>query len=200
MSPRQTRSDAKRNREHLLAVARDALAEDAATSMNAIAKRAGVGSGTLYRHFPSREALVIELYRAEIAALVDLAPRLLEQHDALTALRRWLDEVRRYATLECGVAEVVHAAVDKGVEDPAYAPFVGAVDTLLRAGAAAGVLKPDLDPEDVLLQLSVLWRIDPAVAPDRPARVLALVVDGLRRCERVRPIAPARGNVDSARL
>lgn len=180
MSQRQTRSDAQRNREHLLAVARAALSEDATTSMNAIAKRAEVGSGTLYRHFPSREALIMELYRREIAELIDLVPQLLDQHEPMRALRLWLDEVRRYAALKYGVAEVIHAATNNRLDDDAYAPFVDAIDTLLSAGIGAGDLKPGLDPEDVLLQLSVLWRIDPDADPDRPDRILNLIIDGLR--------------------
>ncbi|MFE3167875.1 hypothetical protein [Streptomyces sp. NPDC059224] len=75
----------------------------------------------------------------------------------------------------------MHAAAGGGA-DPMYEPFVDAIATLLRAGAADGTLKPDVDPEDVLLQLGVLWRIDPARgdAEARAARILGLIVDGLR--------------------
>ncbi|MBH0780695.1 TetR/AcrR family transcriptional regulator [Nocardia bovistercoris] len=173
------RSDARRNREHLLDVAREALAADAATSMNAIAKRAGVGPGTLYRHFPSREALIMELYRTELTALIDLVPRLLDEHRPLDALRAWFDEIRRYAGLKYGLAGVIHAATDNDRPDPAYALFVAAIALLLEAGARSGDLKPDIDPEDVLLQLSVLWRVDPAVDPGRADRLVNLIIDGL---------------------
>lgn len=180
-SAKPTRKDALGNRERILTVARDALAVSGSTSLTAIAKQAGVGIGTLYRHFPTRDALVMELYRHDIQRLIDRAPELLREHPPLDALRLWFDEVAHYGRLKYGVAEVVHAATNNGRDDKNYAPFVRAIALLLDAGAADGSLKPGLDPEDVLLQLSVLWRIDPARGgEERARRILALVVDGLR--------------------
>ncbi|MEO3857399.1 TetR/AcrR family transcriptional regulator [Acrocarpospora sp. B8E8] len=175
-----TRKDALGNRERILTVARDALAASTSASLTAIAKQAGVGIGTLYRHFPTRESLILELYRHDIQQLIDLAPTLLESHPPLAALRRWFEEVARYGRLKYGVAEVVHAATNGGLDDEYYQPFVDAIAVLLNAGSAAGSLKPDLVPEDVLLQLSVLWRIDPARDGEaRAARILTLIIDGL---------------------
>jgi AcrR family transcriptional regulator len=176
-----TRKDARDNRERILAAARAELSAATSASLSAIARTAGVGIGTLYRHFPTREALIMELYRHDLQHLIDLAPELLRTHPPLVALRRWCDEVARYGRLKFGVSEVVHAAMGGGA-DPMYEPFVRAIAVLLDAGAADGTLKPDVDPEDVLLQLSVLWRIDPARgdAQARAARILDLVVDGLR--------------------
>jgi AcrR family transcriptional regulator len=180
-SAKPTRKDALSNRERILTVARDALAASSSASLTAIAKQAGVGIGTLYRHFPTREALVLELYRHDIQHLIDRAPELLRERPPLDALRRWFDEVAHYGRLKYGVAEVIHAATNGGLDDEYYAPFVRAIALLLDAGAADGSLKPGLDPEDVLLQLSVLWRIDPARGgEERAERILALVVDGLR--------------------
>ncbi|MGI5460108.1 TetR/AcrR family transcriptional regulator [Streptomyces sp. CA-249302] len=180
-SVKPTRKDALGNRERILTVAREALAESGSASLTAIAKRAGVGIGTLYRHFPTREALVLELYRHDIQHLIDRAPVLLREHSPLEALRLWFDEVAHYGRLKFGVAEVIHAATNGGLDDEHYGPFVGAIGLLLDAGAADGSLKAGLDPEDVLLQLSVLWRIDPARGgEERAARILALIVDGLR--------------------
>ncbi|WP_406376981.1 TetR/AcrR family transcriptional regulator [Streptomyces sp. NBC_00647] len=177
-----TRRDAVDNRERILAVAREALAESAGASLTGIAKKAGVGIGTLYRHFPNRESLIIELYRHDIQHLIDLAPELVTSHPPIEALRRWFDEVARYGRLKYGVAEVIHAATNRGLDDEYYEPFLRAIAVLLDAGAADGTLKDGLDPEDVLLQLSVLWRIDPAHGGDaRAARILDLIVDGLRR-------------------
>lgn len=176
-----TRSDAVNNRERILAVAREALAASNGASLTAIAKQAGVGIGTLYRHFPTRESLIMALYRHDIQALIDLAPRLLESLPPLAALRRWFDEVARYGALKYGVAEVIHAATNGGLDDEYYQPFVDAIAVLLDAGVADGSLKPGLDPEDVLLQLSVLWRISPANGgEERASRILALIVDGLK--------------------
>jgi AcrR family transcriptional regulator len=178
---RAPRSDGLRNREQILDAARELLCVDGGASLNAIAKRAGVGIGTLYRHFPARETLIMELYRADINALIDLASQLARRHPPMEALQLWLGEVARYARLKYGVAEVVHAATNGGLDDPAYQPFVAAIQTLLDAGSDAGLLKPGLDPEDVLLQLSVLWRIKPDASPGRPDRILQLIIDGLKR-------------------
>ena len=82
------RSDAQRNREHILRIAHDALAESGATSLNEIAKRAGVGPGTLYRHFPTREALILAVYQHDIERLVDSVPRVLAANAPLDAFRR----------------------------------------------------------------------------------------------------------------
>ena len=175
------RKDAAGNRERILAAARDVLAVPGRASLSAIARKAGVGIGTLYRHFPTRESLIGELYRHDIEHLIDLAPALLEAHPPRVALRRWFGEVARYGQLKFGPAEVVHAATNGGLDGEYYEPFVRAIDVLLEAGAADGSLKPGLDPEDVLLQLSVLWRIDPARGGEaRAARILDLIVDGLR--------------------
>jgi AcrR family transcriptional regulator len=176
-----SRKDALGNRDRIVTAAREALAESGGASLTAIAKAAGVGIGTLYRHFPTREALILELYHHDIQQLIDLAPELLKAQPPLDALRSWFDEVARYGRLKYGVAEVVHAATNGGLDDQHYGPFVAAIAMLLEAGAADGSLKPGLDPEDVLLQLSVLWRLDPARDGEvRAARILVLVIDGLR--------------------
>ena len=184
---RATRTDARTNRARILAVAGEAFAaspdaaEAAGASMTAIAKRAGVGVGTLYRHFPTREALIVELYHQEIQKVIALAHTLAASGPPLAALRGWFDEVARYGQLKHGVAEVIHAATNGGLDDENYEPFLGAISVLLDAGAAAGAVKPGIDPEDVLLQLSVLWRIPPGPGSgERAARILDLVIDGLR--------------------
>jgi AcrR family transcriptional regulator len=180
LPPKPTRKDAVSNRERILAAAREALAASGSASLSAIARKAGVGIGTLYRHFPTRESLIVELYRHDIEHLIGLAPALLESYPPLVALRRWFDEVARYGQLKFGAAEVIHAATN-GLDDEYYEPFVRSIAVLLEAGAADGSLKGGLDPEDVLLQLSVLWRIDPARGGEaRAVRILDLIVDGLR--------------------
>lgn len=75
-----TRKDARDNRARILAVAREEIAASSTASLTAIAKKAGVGIGTLYRHFPTREALILELYRRDLQYLIDLAPRLRDEH------------------------------------------------------------------------------------------------------------------------
>ncbi|GAA1360691.1 TetR/AcrR family transcriptional regulator [Streptomyces beijiangensis] len=180
-APRATRTDAQTNRARILAVAGEAFATSSGASMTAIAKQAGVGVGTLYRHFPTREALIVELYHHEIQKVIDLAHTLAAELPPLAALHRWFEEVARYGKLKYGASEVIHAATNGGLDDKNYEPFLKAIAVLLDAGAASGDLKPGIDPQDVLLQLSVLWRIPPSEdGAARAARILDLVLDGLR--------------------
>ena len=180
--PRAPRTDALTNRARILAVAGEAFATSPeGASMTAIAKQAGVGVGTLYRHFPTREALIVELYHQEIQKVIDLAHTLAADLPPLDALRRWFEEVARYGKLKYGVSEVIHAATNGGLDDKNYGPFLAAIAVLLDAGTASGDLKPGIDPQDVLLQLSVLWRIPPGEDQQaRAARILDLILDGLR--------------------
>ncbi|GAB2846725.1 purine salvage operon transcriptional regulator XdhR [Actinoallomurus bryophytorum] len=180
MTGKPVRSDARENRRRILEVARDAFAQSGDTSLNEIAKRAGVGPGTLYRHFPTRESLVLVVYRHEIEDLAALAPALLGTHPPLEALRLWLDRVARYGQLKYGAAEVIHAATTAGMEDETYALVIAAIKQLLAAGSDAELLRPDIDPDDFLLLISFLWRIDPATGGEaRAARMLDLVMEGL---------------------
>lgn len=174
------RADARENRRQLIEVARDSFITTGDISMTGIAQLAGVGVGTLYRHFPTREALVLAVYRHEIELLAALAPTLLETHSPNRALRMWLDRLAYYGQMKYGVAEVIRASSSQGSEREAYDLIIGAIRQLLTAGALAGQLKPDLDPDDVLHMVAFLWRIDPTAGdPDRAARMLDLVVDGL---------------------
>src|SRR6185312_3183873 len=87
--PKPGRADARENRERLIAVAREALRESPDASLNSIAKRAGVGAGTLYRHFPNREALVFAVYQDEVEKVSARAPELLAEQPPVEALRTW---------------------------------------------------------------------------------------------------------------
>jgi AcrR family transcriptional regulator len=175
------RADARHNRDHIIEVARDALATAGDASLNSIAKQAGVGAGTLYRHFPNREALVLAVYRHDVQQLADSAPMLLAEHPPLTALRRWFDRLAHYGRIKHGLADVLHAITSDGLAGETYGPVTGAITLLLRACADEGSVRPDLDPDDVLLLLGFLWRITPT--DDQQARtdhLLDIVVAGLR--------------------
>ncbi len=174
------RSDARANRDRILDVARDAFARDPQASLNSIAKLAGVGPGTLYRHFPNREALVIGVYRHEIDALVTLAPQLTAAHPPEQALRLWCDRLGSYGRVKHGLTDVLHSAAADPVHAEVYGPMVGAVGHMLRAGEAAGVFRQGSNPEDVLLLLNFLWRIkNPDADPGRAERMLDVVIRGL---------------------
>jgi AcrR family transcriptional regulator len=175
------RADAQANRDRILAVAREAFAAAPDASLNSIAKAAGIGAGTLYRHFPSREALILVLYRKEIAALVDLAPALLVEHPPIEAFRLWCDRLADYGRIKHGLADVIHATLTDRDHQETYWPMVDAPGRLLKACEASGDFRPGANPEDVLLLLGFLWRIKPGKAGNTQAKkLLAVVIDGLR--------------------
>src|SRR5262245_45501198 len=105
------RADAADNRARIIRAAREVIANADELKLNAVAKQAGVGQGTLYRHFPTREDLLAEVYREDVDELVAAAPALLAEHDPLTALGHWFDRVVDYAKVKRGVLAAVEAAV-----------------------------------------------------------------------------------------
>ena len=157
MQTRPLRADARRNRDRLLAVAVRAFSQEGPdVPLDAIAREAGVGIGTLYRHFPTREALVEAAYRTELDKLCDAAPTLLRQLPPDRALRAWMDRFVDYMTTKRGMAEALKAVIASGGNPYAVSRdrLLEAVGSLLAAGAAAGVLRADVDPADVLAALS----------------------------------------------
>jgi AcrR family transcriptional regulator len=177
---RGQRSDAARNRELIVDAAREALADDGDASLHAIARAAGVGQGTLYRHFPTREALVMAVHRSDIRALVDAAPALLGQHEPVSALRAWLDQLAQYGRIKRGLGSALHTVMHDQLMTEGYAPVLEALTTLLDAGARAGRIRSDVTADEVMLLLSFLWRLDDEDGTTRTAHMLDLVVDALR--------------------
>jgi AcrR family transcriptional regulator len=175
------RSDALKNREAILQVAHDALAESADASLNSIAKRAGVGAGTLYRHFPTREALILEVYRHDIDRVVGAVPGLLAAHTPLDALRHWFIELATYVRLKHGLGEALHSAAAQEVVNASWGPVTAAVRQLLDACERAGEVRPGIDPVDVIMLMSCLWRTpETPEGAARTARLLELAIDGFR--------------------
>jgi AcrR family transcriptional regulator len=177
----QLRTDAQRNRDRILEAAREAFADSGDASLNSIAKKAGVGPGTLYRHFPDREALVLAVYRYDVQKLADAAPELLATHQPLRALRLWCDRLAHYGLIKHGLADVLYSATSDGLAGETYRPVIGAIAVLIRACEQDGSIRPGFDPDDILLLLGFLWRIDPGPgAATRAARLLDLVMAGLQ--------------------
>lgn len=175
------RADAQQNRERILEAAREAFAQSGEASLNSIAKKAGVGPGTLYRHFPNREALVLAVYRYDVQKLADSAPELLASHQPLQALRLWCDRLAHYGLIKHGLADVLHSATSDGLAGETYGPVIGAITVLLGACEQDGSIRPGIDPDEVLLLLGFLWRIDPGPdAAARAKRLLDLVMAGLQ--------------------
>ena len=180
MIDEELRADARANKDRILDVAREALMADPVASLNSIAKAAGVGAGTLYRHFPTRESLVLGLYRKEIASLVTLAPSLLAKNSPVQALRLWCDRLVRFGKMKYGVADIVHAATSAQDRQEHYGPMLGAVRQMIEACERSGDIPAGTNPEDVLVFLGLLWRIPPTAAgEDRIRRLMALAFRGI---------------------
>lgn len=178
------RSDAVRNREHILQVAHDAFAESSETSLNAIAKRAGVGPGTLYRHYPTREALILAVYQHDMRQLVDSVPEVLAAQAPLEALQAWFHTLADYVRVKHGLGEALQTAAAQDAINATYAPVVSAVAALLDACVADGSVRDGLDPDDVLLLMGFLWRVpDGPTGSQQARRMMEIAINGLRPVE-----------------
>jgi AcrR family transcriptional regulator len=177
------RADAQLNQDRLLDAAARAFARDgSAPSLKAIAKDAGVGIGTLYRRFPTREQLVEAVYRNETARLSTVAAELLDSSPPARALRTWMDRFVEYMATKHGMADALHAVlVDDGdLRMQTRDLLTGGLATLVAAGVADKTIRPDVDPDDVLMALGGITLI----AGDTGQRALArrlldLLMDGL---------------------
>jgi AcrR family transcriptional regulator len=178
------RSDARRNREKLLAAAAETFAASGVNaSLEEIARQAGVGVGTLYRHFPSREALVAATYRHEVEQLCESVGDLQASLAPDAALRAWMDGFVHYTAAKRGMGEALQAvmASDSALYADAYAKLVAALDALLATASAAGTIRSDARGDDVLRALAAIWMIrDSANREQQAGRVLNLLMDGLR--------------------
>ncbi|WP_199443090.1 TetR/AcrR family transcriptional regulator [Umezawaea beigongshangensis] len=183
MNAPRLRADAADNRARIVEAARDAVAGSDEFKLNAVAKRAGVGQGTLYRHFPTREALLAEVYRFDVEELVAAAPALLAEHDPITALARWFDRLVDYARVKRGVLAAVEAGVWQELSAHGLGPIGDAITALLDAGRAAGAVRSDVDARDVVLLLGYLTRLDEQEWDTRARHLLHVVLDGLRARE-----------------
>lgn len=171
------RSDAQRNKDDIVAAAARAFAKDAAASLDGIAKAAGVGIGTLYRHYPTREALVEAAYRKEIEKLCATAPDLLARHRPDIALARFLEHFIDHMESKRGMIEALRAVIaSQGANNESLAMVTAAVAPLVAAGKAAGVLRPDVTVDDFIVAKGAV-----AMArPENARRLAAILMDGLR--------------------
>jgi len=183
ISQRPKRADALRNYEKLVAAAREAFTEaDRSASLEDIARRAGVGIGTLYRNFPTRSDLVQAVYVDEVEALSRSAAELaeLEPWDALTA---WLQGFVRYVATKQALAEELFAVAGDAERQAVFAGcramLHGAGEPLLRRAQDAGIVRPDVTIEEVIRLVGGIAKI-PADDPEDVQRVLAVALDGLR--------------------
>lgn len=184
---RKPRADAQRNRERLLEIAKAAFARGGAeVSLDDIAKAAGVGAGTLYRHFPTRDALIEAVYRAEVQALSDAAGRLAADHAPIEALRSWMRLFVDYIATKHLIAPALKSIVGGS---PQLFATTGdqmreAIGGLVGRAVASGDIRPDLDPFDLLRALVGVANV--AASPDWEAsakRLVDILVAGSRPVE-----------------
>jgi AcrR family transcriptional regulator len=179
------RADATRNREKLLDATSALVAEKRGElSLAAVAERAGVGIGTLYRHFPNRDALLAGLYRNEVARLKVEAGVLAAKLPPLEALTTWLEHYAALMAVKYGFADAMKSALNSDAEvfSQSRVLAAGALSALLDAAADVGAVRRGIDPEDVLM--AVAATISASLSKDgsdaRGRRLLGLIVDGLR--------------------
>jgi AcrR family transcriptional regulator len=181
---RRPRADAIRNRERVLEAAKAVFSAGGGdASLEAVARQAGVGIGTLYRHFPTREALFEAVYRHEVEHLSDLADEL-KIGDPVEALRQWMTSNIQFVATKKGMLAALALTMSSASPDlTAYsaARLTAAVRGLLDRAIAAGAIRADIEPEDLLRALVGMCYINDR--PDWQASVLRLVdvlVDGMR--------------------
>ncbi|PRY13529.1 TetR/AcrR family transcriptional regulator [Kineococcus rhizosphaerae] len=175
---RRPRADVARNRALLLAAARDAFTSGEPVVLEAVARAAGVGIGTLYRHFPTREDLAEAVYAAELDAVVEAAPALLAELPPDRALRAWLQRYTEFVATKRGMLQTLRAGWASGrIATPATRERVTAVlGTFLSAGAAAGTLRGDVDPDDVTALMLGVFVPSETRSAEQQDRLLDLVL------------------------
>ena len=181
---RRPRADAVRNRERVLEAAKAVFSAGGPdASLEAVAKRAGVGIGTLYRHFPTREALFEAVYRREVQQLGDLAEQLKSEAEPVDALRRWLRANVELVATKKGMISALALAVQGSSELYAYSfdRLTKAIGTLLDRAVAAGEIRADISPEDLLRALiGMCYLHDQPGWQSTVLRLMDVFIDGLR--------------------
>jgi len=184
VAARKPRADAERNRIRLLGTAKAAFAEKGSdASLDEIARAAGVGIGTLYRHFPTRDALIEAVYRNETAQLAEAATRLAEVHPPVTALREWLLLFVDYMAAKQGMSEALNSIVGgtSGLYAASGAQAKQAIAKLVDGAVASGDIRLDIDPLDLLRALAGVANI--SSGPDwkhAAKRLVDILITGIR--------------------
>lgn len=174
------RTDAQRNRRRIVDAATRALAAgEGLVKMETIAREAGVGIGTLYRNFPSRDALVEEVYRSELARLCTVAEELLAELPPAEAMREWMRRYQDFVATKHGMAEALRAVIASGAINSGNTRehLEVAIASILEAGRADGSLRADVPPADI--SASMAGAMLAAADVDQAGRMLQLLVDGL---------------------
>lgn len=189
---RKPRADAVRNRERVLEAAKVVFnAGGPEASLEAVAKRAGVGIGTLYRHFPTREDLFEAVYRREVEQLSELAEQLKNAKDPVDALRRWLRSNVEFVATKKGMSAALALTFQSSSDLAAFSMdrLTKAIGSLLDRAVAAGEMRGDVSPEDLLRALvGMCYMHDQPGWQSSVLRMLDVFVDGLR----MQPVVKAK--------
>jgi AcrR family transcriptional regulator len=181
--PKPMRADARRNCEHILSVAREVFTEQGADApLDEIVKRAKVGAGTLYRHFPSRDVLLEQVYRAELMSLSERAHQLLDTVPPEQALAQWLREQVDWVLRQRGLAMSLKAAIDQNAEvfDLCRGAMQEAAAALLRPLQETGAVRADITAIDLLRLAHGVAVAAENIPPEQGEKMLSVVLNGLR--------------------
>ena len=180
---RPMRADAQRKMGALLQAATEVFQESGVDApVRAIAERAGVGLGTVYRHFPQRSDLIKAVFQSRVDACADAAPELASKYEPGEALARWMQRYVEFIATKRGLAAALHSG------DPAYSALpslfntrlLPALQALLDTAVAAGAVRSGMDAEELLHAVANLCRVSHEREPAYARRMVALLVDGLR--------------------
>ncbi|HEY3989377.1 MAG TPA: TetR/AcrR family transcriptional regulator [Acidobacteriaceae bacterium] len=181
--PRRMRADAQRKMTSLLQAAMEVFAKSGVDApVREIAERAGVGLGTVYRHFPQRSDLIVAVFQTQVDACADAASEIARKYEPAEALARWMQRYVDFFATKRGLAGALHSG------DPAYTALPAyfnkrlqpALKTLLDAAVAAGIVRPGIEAGDLLRAVGNLCRGVHGEEPVYARRMVALLVDGLR--------------------
>jgi AcrR family transcriptional regulator len=179
---RPRRADARRNYDKVLAAAREAFAEGGeSTALEEIARRAGVGIGTLYRNFPNRQALLETLYLEEVEGICRMAEEQRDSADPWEALTTWFDRFIGYIATKQALAAELTNYLDRDAQlfKSSRAALWAAGEPLLTRAQEAGVVRPDAEIGDVMHMVMGIAKV-PAADPNQTTHIVRMALDGLR--------------------
>ncbi|GAB3598552.1 TetR/AcrR family transcriptional regulator [Microbacterium tumbae] len=175
------RKAAAKNRGAIIAAAHELFAENPLVPLSEVAKLAGVGAGTLYRHFPTRDDLILAAYQHDVERLTATAEEVLARHaSAKAAFIEWFETLAGYIRIKHGLGDALHSTAAQQVVEDSWGPAGEAVAKLLDACVTEGSIAAGHDPADVIMLMSFLWRVannDDGLAQGR--RLVSAVFHGL---------------------
>lgn len=176
------RKAAAQNRIAIVEAARELFADNPLVPLNDVAKKASVGAGTLYRHFPTREDLILAAYQRDIDHLSESVDQVLATNDsAKAAFIEWFVLLAANIRIKHGLGDALHSAAAQSVVDASWGPTSEAVGRLVDACVAEGTIAAGHDPSDIIMLMSFLWRVAPNDSGEAQGRrLVATVFNGLR--------------------